>query len=220
MNCKQARDLFSARIDGELSALEERELRDHLTECDSGCPERWVSFETTVRLVHALPAVEPDPSFVGQVLDRVRGYEAGQIRPRMSVRRSWPSRLRELVGELPAFFPAPARLATVGVFGLVLGFVLASSVDWRGSAGPSSTIASAGRGPANASEHARSEVASSRSLDPDRPFADLAGDLSLGEYARTQDDSVAQDPYPASAPSGVDAPLRIVKSDARPQITF
>lgn len=221
MNCKQARGLFSARVDGELSSLEERELREHLTECEQGCAERWVSFEATVRLVHSLPTIEPDPNFVGQVLDRVRGYEAGFVRPRTVVRPSWRQRVRSFWAE-HLTVPMPVRLASVGALGLAVGFVLASGVDWRSMPGAGSLSANNVARPAVSSTAARSGSGDT-SGDPSRPFADLAGDLSISGGARTQDDSIAstQDPNRSLTPQNRgDGPVQIVKSNGRPQITF
>jgi len=76
MNCRTARSLFSARIDDDLSPMEAGSLEMHLRDCKDGCRDQWAVFESTVRLVRALPPVDPDPSFVGRVLDRVRAWEA------------------------------------------------------------------------------------------------------------------------------------------------
>lgn len=85
MSCKRARGLFSARIDDELTPVEAGSLEMHLRDCTEGCREQWNSFQVTVRMVHALPPVEPDPSFVGQVLDRVRAWEAQEAGRTVSV---------------------------------------------------------------------------------------------------------------------------------------
>ena len=220
MNCKQARGLFSARVDGELSSLEERELREHLSECEQGCAERWVSFEATVRLVHSLPAVEPDPDFVGQVLDRVRGYEAGFVRPPVVARPSWRERLRGFWGETFAL-PMPARLASVGVLGIALGFLLASGVDWRPLQGAGAPNSAALDRAGDEASVARTSTSSRSAAQPERPFADLAGDLSVTAGARTQEDSIALDPTRQLTPQSREGgPIRTVKSDGRPQITF
>jgi hypothetical protein len=92
MNCRRARGLFSARIDEELTAAEARSLEIHLRDCQAGCSESWKEFEATVLLVHSLPPMEPDPSFVGQVLDRVRAWEAQEAGRGVGepVSVSWP----------------------------------------------------------------------------------------------------------------------------------
>jgi len=222
MNCRQARSLFSARVDGELSSLEERELQKHLHDCSRGCAERWVSFETTVRLVHTLPAIEADPSFVGQVLDRVRGYEAGHLRPRMEVRRSLGTRIREFLGDRAAAFPVPARLVSVGALGIALGFVLASGLNWRATGGATSISGFSDRITVPVPAASKAIRSGTGSQDAPRPFADLVDDLSTARGSRTLDDSMAQSPRRAVAPEGAagEGPIRIVKGDGKPQITF
>ena len=116
MNCKMARSLFSARVDDELSPTEAGSLAMHIRDCTGGCRDQWAVFEATVRMLHTLPEIEPDPSFVGHVLDRVRAWEAQEAgRPvRAPVRVPWSTsvRSRGLVERLRAWFRVgdPIRL--------------------------------------------------------------------------------------------------------------
>ncbi len=147
MLCKQVRALFSSRLDGELKPEDARSVQDHLSGC-AGCRERWASFELTVRMIRSLPPAAPDPSFVGQVLDRVRAYEAGELADvsldrRALARASRPSGAfgRGMAGLLAILRPvrvplealsegvewgrwaSPLRLAGATVFGVALGFL-------------------------------------------------------------------------------------------------
>lgn len=80
MNCSQSRALFSSYIDAELSVKETFSLERHLDVCVE-CENRWAAMQRTVELVRDLPHANPDPAFVGHVLDRVRAFEAGEYQP-------------------------------------------------------------------------------------------------------------------------------------------
>lgn len=218
MNCRQARSFFSARIDGELSALEDRELQLHLDRCPNGCPERWASFEATVRLVHGLPVIEPDPSFVGQVLDRVRGYEAERLRPRFVPRPSLRARLRAFIPEWMTAVPMAARFASAGVGGLALGFFLASGIGWRPFHAPAPAVVSSGREAVSASEERSPAPPTALATQPPRLFGDLIDDLDVTRDGRAREDTVTPPQHrvlPDGAPS-----VHVVKGDERPQIIF
>lgn len=222
MFCRQARALFSSRVDHELNPREETQLRQHLDSC-SECATRWSSFELTVKLVHSLPQVVADPSFVGQVFDRVRGYEAGRrslypihegqrrFGAFMDFWRTLPGSL--LPGRLLSHAPSrdtryqsreprfarvlvPVRLAGALAFGLVLGFAVAERGNLPGR------LVALTTGGASSSLGPNSGASSSVVL-PDRPFADLARELQESRNNELASGRENSDPRADSAASGV-----------------
>jgi len=237
MNCRQARSLFSARLDGELTDREDHELTHHLQECAKGCRERWASFQTAVRLVRALPAVEPDSAFVGQVLDRVRAYEAGVARGRVPVPRAGLRtrlrlglagarlRVQDFLDEFPGLVPVPVRFAGVGAVGLAAGFLLASGVGWNpftdGSSGSVAVTTSSG----TAISDSRDPVdPGSQPVVKPGPFGDLVDEIPPAEPAAgsgelTTPDTIFDYRPDLATPGG--GPVRVVRGDAQPPtITF
>jgi hypothetical protein len=234
MYCRQARTLFSGRLDMELDDKQARELQQHLEVC-TDCSARWVSFEMTVRLVRSLPQVEPDASFVGQVFDRVRGYEAGQrVLYPVGARRNPIGALVGLwrgLGRSP--FLLPARLAGAMAFGLLLGFAVSERADLPGMILAHSSIAppavegmaSTGGGAAAVNGATRPGTHATA-----RPFADLAEELAKNHgEALAANDSMAGSPkapimtMPGVQPGYPGNPGQQVLwkgSDGRAQITF
>jgi len=219
MNCKQARNLFSARLDGELAAAELREFELHLVSCLEGCAERWRAFQATVELVHDLPEPEPDPAFVGRVLDQVRAYEAGRLV--LSPARRRPSLLDRLRSAWSGFaLPVPLRVAGAAALGVAAGIITASSLDLGFTPGAApvagrAAVASASAGDASlrgATETAR----------PVRPFGDLIEELAARESATAPADSASDDPLSRAVwpRDRVNSPVRVVEDNGRPQITF
>jgi hypothetical protein len=250
MNCKQARNLFSARIDGELSPEEVRSLEIHVRECRAGCPEHWAEFETTVRMVRALPPIEAAPSFVGQVLDCVRAWEAQEagrtIRvPLHALARPpvfgsglsdrvwdrvrdgvwdtlWRERLSEWVGFLTGSrILAPVRLVGAVVLGVTGGFLL-------GQQGILSHRAASGPGLAQRTMVSAPAVPGSqagpvRSMsDGARPFGDLAGGISSVREAHGREDSTSVTPDEiGNDPGGLrNRQVNAAPGDARPRVTI
>ena len=122
MNCREAKSLFSARVDGELSGIESAALENHLSVCGP-CAEDSRSIASTVLLLRTMPEESPDPMFVGRVLDRVRGFEAEQL---ASARAA---RTRELVAPwwrraLDRIAPSPIPVGLALAVGAVAGFFL------------------------------------------------------------------------------------------------
>jgi anti-sigma factor RsiW len=230
MNCRQARTRFSTRVDGELDVQESGALQQHLVACPE-CAARWASFEATVRMVRSLPKVEPDPSFVGQVLDRVRAYEAGCHVPEpMSTRWDLSARLREVLETgLVARFLYPARLAGAVAFGLLAGFVLVHQ-GWMplwSASGPMVALSSTADPSARFSGGQRS-AALPGDVSRERPFADLAADLSnssTGSGADTTDQVPAEGqqllpPQFMEPQGGPGQQVMLGAASGRPQITF
>ncbi len=219
MNCNRARSLFSARIDDELPPAELESLAEHLRECRNGCAQQWAAFQATVRLVHDLPAVEPDPSFVGQVLDRVRAWEAQEAGRGAGVPISapWPARTRgigyrgrrrawagvrdwisERIGEpLQTLAGArafgPARLAGAVALGVAGGILLGQqtllSPRLAGLDGAAVRTASVARVVPGADRHAVQPASQTA-----RPFGDLAGEIPSVHSGRGGADSVLVQP--------------------------
>jgi Putative zinc-finger len=71
MTCHDARELFSARVDGALTDDERRGLDAHLAGCPE-CRRELARFEATVALLHAVPPARAPVGFVGRVLDAAR----------------------------------------------------------------------------------------------------------------------------------------------------
>jgi hypothetical protein len=221
MNCRKARGLFSARIDDELSSSEAGSLETHLRDCKQGCREQWAVFEATVRMVHALPPIEPDPSFVGHVLDRVRAWEAQEAGRPVSVPvrvpwstssagfglagrlRAWfrmgdPISMREwfdgLVGGLAgSSVLVPVRVAAAVVLGVVGGLAIGQQALL------SNRVASlpglAGRTTVSAPAVPGGGAGWVQSVtNAARPFGDLAGDIPLVRAARGGADSIRVQP--------------------------
>jgi len=221
MSCKRARGLFSARIDDELSPTEAESLERHFRDCGHGCREQWAVFEATVRMLHALPPMEPDPSFVGQVLDRVRAWEAQEAGRPVSapVRVPWSTSVRGygFVGRLRDWFQmgdpiglgewlqglarglvaspvlVPVRVAAAVAFGLIGGLALGQQALLSNRA--ASLPGLAGRMTASAptipGDGSRQVESATNAA---RPFGDLAGDIPPVRATRDVADSIRVQP--------------------------
>jgi hypothetical protein len=224
MNCSEARSLFSARVDFELTGPESLEHDRHLGNC-SQCDHEWRSFQLTVRMVRTLPAESASVSFVGQVLDKVRAYEAQPVPeyldpadrpaprdPSPARAPQWKERLRGILGPLKN--PVPAFAAASLALGVLVGIV---AMDWRSQ--------SAGE-PRTAQMERIDPVPdlSTRGVDGDHsvnPFADLADEIDrLPNLERR-----AADPYEMLPPTQVwpvepGLQQQVRAGDVRPRITF
>jgi hypothetical protein len=67
MTCQEARDLFSARQDGELSPSDAAQLEAHLSGC-AECRAEWARFDQVVSLLHATVPPHAPPGFVDRVV--------------------------------------------------------------------------------------------------------------------------------------------------------
>jgi len=93
MKSKDAEKLFSAYLEGELSAEEEDALRAHFSEHPEDL-EAYRAFEATVDLVRSLPREDVSAEFTDRVMSQVRLARAND-RPmprRLTLvpRRAWP----------------------------------------------------------------------------------------------------------------------------------
>lgn len=222
MNCRRARELFSPRIDHELSTTEEVRLEAHLGAC-AACGARWRSFASTVQMIRDLPPVGAEPNFVGQVLDRVRAYEAGRRGPAPLPRRRWAERLGGLVeGLAPRGWAVPVRFAGAVALGLLVGFVVADrGLGPRSSTESGSTATLAQAAPAVPGGAPAAAVPSG---PVPRPFGDLVEQISSRRPIPTAEDSLpptgAAPDRPLDGPQGSGRQVGLIGGNGRPQITF
>jgi hypothetical protein len=85
MECEKVRDKFSSLLEGELDALEDKVLKEHLTSC-SGCRKDFEKFEKTVRWLHSLDEVEVPNGFLSEIQNKKEerkrlGFAAGKAKP-------------------------------------------------------------------------------------------------------------------------------------------
>lgn len=118
MNCKTARAMFSARLDGGLSYEEVRGFQDHLARC-AGCAGEYAGLERTVRLVRSLPEVPAPSDFVQGVVRAARQAQPGNAVDRSSA-AVWRERLRGFL-EGFAWIGSPRFAAAALALGLVVG---------------------------------------------------------------------------------------------------
>jgi len=86
MNCRQARRMFGAYWDDEVTQAEREALDAHLSTCRA-CRERYDALARTLELVSGLPRVESAPDLAERVLARARHAERAPDRlPHPSVR--------------------------------------------------------------------------------------------------------------------------------------
>lgn len=110
MKCRDARRLFGAYWDDELTQAEREWLESHFTAC-SGCRESYDALARSLELASGLPRVEPAPDFAERVLARARRATAA------------PDRLPVAA---PRWIPAAAAAAVLLIAGVVF-------VQMRGS---------------------------------------------------------------------------------------
>ena len=75
MKCRDARRLFGAYWDDELTVAEREWLESHFTGC-TGCRESYDVLARSLELASGLPRVEPAPDFAERVLARARRTES------------------------------------------------------------------------------------------------------------------------------------------------
>lgn len=226
MNCSEAKSLFSARVDFELTGSESLDHDRHLSNCPH-CDHEWRSFQLTVRMVRSLPAEMASAAFVGQVLDKVRAYEAQPVpsyldpADRPSHRPAsapapvphWKERVRGMLGSLRS--PVPAFAMASLALGILVGIV---AMDWRSQ---------------NVAEKSMARIErttpvpdlSRRGVDGDHsvnPFADLVDEIGR---LPSKEERTETDPYEVLPPAtsiwpdaGIQQQVRA--GDVRPRITF
>jgi hypothetical protein len=71
MDCSEFRDKHALLIDLRCSALEESEMRQHMTECRH-CAHHDMIVRRSLMLVRSLPTIEPSPDFQARLAARLR----------------------------------------------------------------------------------------------------------------------------------------------------
>jgi anti-sigma factor RsiW len=115
MKCRDAEKLFSALLEGELSAEEEDRLRAHLAECAID-RDRYRAFEHTVELVRTLPREEAPADFTASVMQELR-----RARHRSAADYPIETQRRARILRLPETWQWPQLAAAAA--GLALGIV-------------------------------------------------------------------------------------------------
>jgi anti-sigma factor RsiW len=109
MNCRQARPLFGAYWDDELTQAEREWLESHFTSCTS-CRREYEDLSRTVDVVGQLPRVEVSSDFADRVLARAR-------------------RRAPVVDRIPAAAPRWIPITAAAVLIAVLGAMV---MQWSG----------------------------------------------------------------------------------------
>jgi len=86
MRCKKATKLIGPYIDGELTAPETEEIREHLESC-SDCAQSYIFMRSLVRDVSSLPAIVPTPEETYRLMNRLRREMAAPVPARTGARR-------------------------------------------------------------------------------------------------------------------------------------
>lgn len=71
MNCHEARDLFSAKVDDLLTPEQRAALDAHLRSC-AGCSREWERFRQTVSLLHSVGEARAPAGFASRVIEAAR----------------------------------------------------------------------------------------------------------------------------------------------------
>jgi hypothetical protein len=85
MECEKVRDRFSSLLEGELTPLEEKAVREHFASC-SECTKDFKKFEKTVRWLHSVEEAKVPEGFLSETHKKLEerkrmGLKAGKIRP-------------------------------------------------------------------------------------------------------------------------------------------
>jgi hypothetical protein len=114
MSCRLVRSLFSAYLDGEVTPEQSRLLDGHLRSCP-GCAEHLRTLQGSLKLLGALPRLQPPDSIASRVMNRIEVESRG---PGLALlfRPTWAA--RPLI--LPSLVPAALVLVTVMAAALAL----------------------------------------------------------------------------------------------------
>ena len=104
MECKKIREKFSSLLEGDLSPLEEKMIKEHLSSC-SECQKDFETFKKTMNWLHSVDEVQAPEGFLTEI------YQKMEDRKRMGSRHGWVHRLSRM--NLPA--QAVAMVAIVFV---------------------------------------------------------------------------------------------------------
>jgi len=70
MDCERIRDRFSSLWEKELTSLEEKDIRDHLSSCP-GCRREFEQFEKTMQWLHSMEEVEVPDGFLPELHKKI-----------------------------------------------------------------------------------------------------------------------------------------------------
>ena len=70
MSCERVRDLFSSLWEKELTSLEEKDIRDHLSSCPE-CRREFEQFEKTMQWLHSVEEVEVPDGFLPELHKKI-----------------------------------------------------------------------------------------------------------------------------------------------------
>jgi hypothetical protein len=124
MTCHEARELFSARVDDELSAADAARLDAHLAGCDD-CRLEWARFERVVSLARAAEPPRAPEGFVDRVLEAARPVP-------------WPVRVLRQVFT-PLQVKLPLEVAALLLIGGLAVMIFQHSPEMGRMAAPTST---------------------------------------------------------------------------------
>jgi hypothetical protein len=124
MTCHEARELFSSRVDDELSAAHAARLDAHLAGCDD-CRLEWARFERVVSLARAAEPAHAPAGFVDRVLEATRPVP-------------WPVRLLRQVFS-PLQVKLPLEVAALLLIGGLAVMIFQHSPEMQRMAAPTST---------------------------------------------------------------------------------
>ncbi|MDY6892212.1 MAG: zf-HC2 domain-containing protein, partial [Chloroflexota bacterium] len=122
MNCKDARVLFEAYLDGELAPSEQENIRVHLSACTHCQTELEALVATQKAVRHVLMATAAATTLSPRAWAEIRQRLAAEEQPRVTIWRATQSKLRErgtMIRETIARQPA-WRTVTVAVLAMAL----------------------------------------------------------------------------------------------------
>ena len=191
MNCREARELFSAKADDLLTAEQRAALDGHLQGC-ADCRHEWERFRQTVSLLHSVGEARAPAGFATRVMEASR-------------REPWHRRLLRGVF-LPLHVRLPLEVAALVLVSTLAIFLYRQTPELQRAveAPQSGVVASAPDAPAKSAEaeqvqgYGQTEAAPSTAPAPaeERQGA-LQGAKERDEFARKQEAA----PSPAAPPA-------------------
>ncbi|MBI3625180.1 MAG: zf-HC2 domain-containing protein [Candidatus Rokubacteria bacterium] len=121
MSCHEARELFSAKMDGFLTPAERSALDRHLQAC-ADCSREWQRFSRTVGLLRAVPEARAPAGFGRRVLEA-------------ATRERWPRRLLRRVF-VPLHVKLPLEAAALIAVSTLVILLYRQPPEFQRAAGP------------------------------------------------------------------------------------
>jgi hypothetical protein len=129
VTCQEARELFSARVDDALGPEERVTLDGHLAGC-AECRRELARFESTVSLLHAVPAAQAPAGFADRVLAATAGGRRADS--------SWGAWLRGLLGQ-PVAWGRPIEATVLVLVSVAAVYLYHRTPELRQAARPELT---------------------------------------------------------------------------------